>query len=69
MDETRMTVRLLMLQAVEKLEWAADLLRGPETPPSAEAMELEKALTRAIETLGPSIKQMVECKAPCRSGT
>ena len=49
--ETRRTVMLLVAQALERLEWAADLLRGPETEASVEAMRLEIRLTRAIEVL------------------
>ena len=62
MDETRKTVRLLMLQADEKLRWAADLLRGPETPASPEAMELEKSLTRAIDAIAPAIRSTDRCR-------
>lgn len=54
MDEPydpQLHVRQLLAEILHRLQWAADLLRGPEIAPSHEMMRLEMAVTRAMETL------------------
>ena len=51
MIEPQRTVRLLVLQALEKLEFAAELLRGDDIPASPAAMHDEIAVSRAIDVL------------------
>lgn len=55
MDETeaelQRTARLMTAQALDRLRWAADILRGPEVAPSPETMRIEITLSRAIDLL------------------
>lgn len=52
-DDHDKTVRLLIGQALEKLQDAADLLRGPLVPASHAAMRIEIAVSDAIDVLIP----------------
>ncbi len=49
--EAERTVRQLLLAALERLEQAAELLRGPLIPASTVAMNSEIAVSRAIDSL------------------
>lgn len=49
--EAERTVRLLLFQAVEALEQAAELLRGPLIPASPSTMRREIAVSNAIDSL------------------
>lgn len=44
-------VRLLIMQALEKLQDAADILRGPDVPASQQVMSCEIAVTKAMDAL------------------
>lgn len=59
MDENDPTreARELINEALHRLNWSADILRGPDVPPSKDAMHLEMAVTRAIETLRAAISK------------
>ena len=59
MDETEVerTVWLLICQAQEKLQWAADLLRGPEVPASERSMRLEIDVSKVLDVLSPHVRR------------
>ena len=57
MSEYDKTVDLLIHQAQERLQSAAELLRGTLIPASPENMRIEMAVSRAIDALGPILRK------------